>query len=163
MSEGANEGVSESRFYMWRAIFAMAHADGVVTEDEVEFLHEYLDHVNFSAEQEEILKQDLMDEQDIGGMYSKITDKNDRSQFFFFARMLVWSDGDYDEQEKEILHRLKKSHLSGLDMDEVSESIRSSADQVAEDVKLHGREDNFNFWNTVKQFKENTDKTKPSE
>ena len=29
-----SEGIPESRFYMWRAVFAMAHADHVITDEE---------------------------------------------------------------------------------------------------------------------------------
>ena len=45
--------VSESRFYMWRTLFAVAHADNVVADEEVEFMAHILEDVEFSDHQTE--------------------------------------------------------------------------------------------------------------
>ncbi len=146
-----NKEVSESRFYMWRAIFAMAHADGVVTEEESDFLNEYLSNVSFSDQQKSILKEDLKNPQDVGNMFSKIGDQSDRAQFFYFARMLAWCDGDFDEQEKVILDKLKSSHIAAIDIDKVSKSIRESAALVAADISEKGVA-SFNFWEKLRDL-----------
>ena len=44
--------VSESRFYMWRAIFALAHADHIVTDEEYRFMQKALDTENFQRHKE---------------------------------------------------------------------------------------------------------------
>lgn len=148
--------ITESRFYMWRAIFAMAHADGVVTDEETEFMKEYLNSLNFSDTQRNILKEDMAAPQSVPDMFSKITAQSDRSQFFYFARLLAWSDGDFDAQERAILDKLKVSHVAGLDMDAISKSVRDSAKLVAEDIKEKGVA-STNFWQNLRKFQENMD------
>ena len=119
-------GVSESRFYMWRAVFAMAHADEVVTAEEQAFMESYLEKVPFSSKQLSILKGDIKDAQDIHEMFSMISESEDLSQFFEFSRALVWCDGDYEEQEREIKERLKAEHVGKLNVELVETELRRS-------------------------------------
>ena len=148
-----NNHVSESRFYMWRAIFAMAHADGVVTEEESDFLHEYLANVNFTKDQVAELKKDLKYPQDVGAMFSKISEQSDRAQFFYFARLLAWCDGDFDEQEKIILDKLRSSHIANIDIDLISKSVRESAALVAADISEKGVA-SYSFWDKIRKFQD---------
>ena len=121
--------VNESRFYMWRAVFAIAHADKVVTPEERKYLNGVLAREHFSDEQKRILEQDMENAQDIAEMFVKIEEQNDRSQFFYHARMVVWSDGDFGEQEQKIMTRLKQTHISTLDFDKVMSDLDLSLDE----------------------------------
>ncbi|QQG37185.1 MAG: TerB family tellurite resistance protein [Micavibrio aeruginosavorus] len=122
------EGLGHSRFYMWRAVFAMAHADNVVTEEERKYLRNILAEEPFSAEQKKILEEDMAQPQDIAEMFVNIEDQNDRSQFFYHARMLVWSDGDFGEQEQKIMMRLKQTHVRTVDFDQIMKNLDLSID-----------------------------------
>lgn len=103
-----SEGLSNSQFYMWRAVVAMAHADGVVTPHEVNFLQQSMKDLTLSAAQTEVLSQDIAVPQDIHAMFVEITDKRDQLNFFKLARILSWSDGDFDQQEEKIIQKLEK-------------------------------------------------------
>lgn len=118
--------ITESRFYMWRAVFAFVHADHKVTEEEREFAQKYLQSVDFSKAQKEQLLQDLEDPQSPADMYSKITQAEDRGEFFQFARMLCWCDGDYAVQEEMIFEKLKDTQLSTLDRDNLRQEIEET-------------------------------------
>lgn len=122
------EGLERSQFYMWRAVFAMAHADNVVTEEEKKYLNNILAKEAFSAEQRNILIKDMDQPQDIAEMFVNIEDQNDRSQFFYHARMLVWSDGDFGEQEQKIMMRLKQTHVRTVDFDQVMKNLNLTID-----------------------------------
>ena len=115
--------LTDSRFHMWRAVFAIAHADNVVTSEEKKYLRGVLAREPFSLEQKAILEQDMETAQDIAAMFVKIEEQNDRSQFFYHARMVVWSDGDFGEQEQKIMTRLKQTHISTLDFDKVMRDL----------------------------------------
>ena len=41
----------------------------------------------------------------------------DQSEFFQFARALVWCDGDYDEQEVVIKERVTAKQMAKFDID----------------------------------------------
>jgi len=99
--------LSESRFQMWRAVVAMAHADGIVTAHEVHFLNESAKSLPLSPEQHQTLLADFQTENDIGGLFITIVDPKDRLDFFRLARVMCWSDGDFGEQEKRIMSALE--------------------------------------------------------
>jgi len=107
--------VTDSRFYMWRALFAIAHADEVITSEERNFMNKVLDEQPFTDTQREILKLDIEEKQNIRTLFDKISDQQDRSQFFHYARTLVWADGDFGEDEKKIMLELKKMHVQTVD------------------------------------------------
>jgi uncharacterized membrane protein YebE (DUF533 family) len=110
------EQVSESRFYMWRTLFALVHADNMVTEEEVRFMAEAMEDIPFSREQSEILMKDMRHPQDVTVMFANVTDVSDQAEFFNLARGLVHSDGDYCSQEQALLLKLKKAHMDNMDL-----------------------------------------------
>lgn len=120
---GLKGDVTESQFYMWRTLFAMAHADDVVTGDEIRFMMEALEDIPFTPQQKETLKNDISQPQNIEEMFSKITDDRDQAMFFSFARDLVWIDGDYGTQEQEIMLKLKRLHIQNVDIDKLVGNI----------------------------------------
>lgn len=111
--------ITDSKFHMWRTLFAMSHADDVVTEEEIRFMTEALEDIPFSVEQQEILKDDIATPKDIVEMFGKISDAKDQAEFFNFARELVWIDGDYGEEEQEIMLKLKRLHIQDVDVDDL--------------------------------------------
>lgn len=115
---------------MWRAVFAMVHADGVVAKEEKEFVEHYLDAVPFSEEQAAVLREDLNTPQDVGEMLSKVTHNEDKGQFFQFSRLLIWCDGDLDAQEQKILDEYLGEHVKSYNNDDMRELFRESRNDV---------------------------------
>lgn len=141
-------GVSESKFNMWRAVFALAHADHVVTDEERRFMNKALAKEGFSAEQEATLREDMETPQGIADMFVRITDQKDRSRFFYFARMLFWCDGDFAAQEQAILTRLQNYHNKTVDFGSIGTAgLKLEDDEkewLLEDVKKTG--ENTGMW-----------------
>ena len=126
-------GITTSRFMMWRAIFALAHADGIVTPEENTFMRDALEAHNFSGHQRRILENDISQKQDVGQMFAGIIDHKDRSDFFTFARLIVWCDGDFDEQERIILTQLKQTHIQSIDFDSMVKEVQLAFDESEKD------------------------------
>ena len=116
--------MNESRFYMWRAVFALAHADGVVTQQERDFIEGYIGRLPLSDEQKEIMRADLQTPQSINEMLIGVRDKNDHADFFQFAQMIIWCDGDQAEQEKAIIDRLMSEQMNKFNKAEIAEGLR---------------------------------------
>ena len=123
-----DSGVPESEYYMWRTLFAVAHADNKVTDEEVRFMAAALADVNFSDEQREQLQKDASNAQDIEDMFIKITDVKDQAAFFKFAHELVHIDGDYGAEEQQVMLRLKELHVQHADVDSLIGSVSLSLD-----------------------------------
>ncbi|PCI56146.1 MAG: hypothetical protein COB36_05025 [Alphaproteobacteria bacterium] len=115
--------VSDSRFYMWRTLFSVAHADNVVTDEEIAFMAHILEDIDFSDEQTTILKDDITHPKNVEDMFRGMTDQNDRKEFFSFARDLVWVDGDFGTQEQNVMVKLLQSHFEDIDFDELVGSV----------------------------------------
>ena len=102
--------ISDSAFYMWRTVFALAHIDGVVTDEEKKFMRDTLEEVNFSLEQKEELENDIHTPHDPAILYKKISQPKHKQQFFQYAKTMVWIDGDFADDERQVLERLKTMH-----------------------------------------------------
>ena len=109
--------ITESQFYMWRAVFALAHADDVVTDEELRFMVEAIEDVPFSDLQKGILQGDVKEPQSVEEMFLKITEPVDQAGFFKFASQIVHIDGDFGEEEQAVMLKLKQMHLREMDVD----------------------------------------------
>lgn len=127
--------LSESRFNMWRGVVAFAHADGVVDESEREFITKFFETVAFTPEQKQQLLDDLDHPQDINRIFPEITDPADRGELILFARLMCSADGDFDEQEQEIVRIIHEDVLSKLDLDR----IMHETDGIAEEARQKRR------------------------
>ena len=108
LTQGFFPMISESAFYMWRTVFALAHIDGIVTDEEKKFMKETLEGKNFSLEQRSRLEADIQIAQDPVELYTKIDRQKHKDKFFQLAKTMVWIDGDYAEDERQMLERLKQ-------------------------------------------------------
>jgi hypothetical protein len=153
-------GVTDSQFYMWRTLFAIAHADHIVTDEEVRFMAEALEDVDFSAAQYDELRKDIAQPQNIELMYVGITDIKDQALFFKVAHELVHIDGDYGLEEQTVMLRLKELHVQTTDLDsligEVSlefDDDSSSNYKSDQDAKARDNERQGSFKETLFAFK----------
>ena len=134
------KNVSDSEFHMWRTIFALAHADHVITPEERKFMTQALESLSLSEGQREVLEDDMEWPHDIGEMFLGITDQRDRSRLFYVARLLLWSDGDFDEKEQKILIDLARVHYKTVDVGEMMKRVEMELEDehrqwITEDVR----------------------------
>ncbi len=117
------KSLTESQFYMWRTLFAVAHADGVVHGDEIRFMAEALEDVPFSESQRVMLNNDIRHPQNVEDMFRGIADVLDQAAFFKYARTLVHIDGEYGAAEQAVMLRLQEMHLKHADIDRLIGSV----------------------------------------
>ena len=144
--------LNQSRFYMWRAVVAMVHADGVVTPHELNFINRYISDLSLSREQLQQIADDLKIEQDVYQMFSLIKTPEDKRDFFALARALSWCDGDFDAQEEKILEQLELNDSSAeqwlQESREVVQEIELTGSQWA--FKTERSKNLFGFLNALK-------------
>lgn len=129
--------ISDSRFYMWRSLFAIAHADAVVVAEERSLMNRILAEQPFSEEQRDILRRDIEHKEDVRILFSRVTEQQDRSEFFDYARKLVWTDGHFGVEEQKTLVDLKRMYVQSVDFEVFEETTGLTLSD--EDVEL----DNF--------------------
>ena len=115
--------VSQSRFNMWRTLFALTHADGVVTSEEISFMRKALEKVPFSQAQLDLLCTEMAMAQDIYILFEQITDASDQMDFFSLAREVVYADGDYGQEEQTVLIELQKRQSKKVDPAKMAGSV----------------------------------------
>jgi uncharacterized membrane protein YebE (DUF533 family) len=116
---------------MWRAVVAMVHADGVVTPHELSFINDHIREIGLTSEQMEMVATDLQVPQDVRAMFARITDKQDKKEFFALARALSWCDGDFAKQEEQILKCLERKKL-----DDENWSLMENSRDLIDEVEL---------------------------
>lgn len=94
--------ITESEFYKWRCLVALAHADHVVTPEEKNMIEFQLRQVSLSPDQLDILNSDMEEGKNIKPLYEKVTEMKDRKHLTQLAFTLFWSDSNFDESEKKI-------------------------------------------------------------
>jgi uncharacterized membrane protein YebE (DUF533 family) len=121
-----NQALTDSRFNMWRAVFAIAHTDGRVSPEEIAFAKTYLQTVPFSPEQKDVLLNDLQEPQEVKAMLEGVSDLVDQADFFQFATMLGWSDSDYNAAEQKLISRLSEAQMARFNKDDIARKIKDS-------------------------------------
>ena len=106
MTEDSN--VPESQFQLLRCIISIAHSDGIIQEEEREFIENMIRRLGLSDAREEILEDDFKHPKDPLEIFDNITDPKFRSQAIHFAKMIAWKDGELDPKEQDIIHKLQK-------------------------------------------------------
>lgn len=129
---------SHSRFYKWRCITSMAHADGVLHEQEVEYLESIFQNMLKSGaltqEAYETLQKDIQKPQPPFEMLIKINDPAYRAQVIYFARLLAHKDGEAHPSEQQLLEKLHFAVVEGMDIEAIREEVRYN---VQEQLVLH--------------------------
>lgn len=149
--------VGTSKFYMIRAVIAMAHADGVVCGDEREHVEKLIKRMPFDEEQKTTLRSDLDEKQNVSYLLANINDPKYRGQVVYFARLLAHKDGELHPNEEKLLERMRLTVTDGLDMDAIREDVRgyvggtmveheANIDSNRPDSGLFGLFDRFILW-----------------
>ncbi len=132
-----------SKFYMWRTIVAMAHADSMVHDDERAYLTRIFDNMKARAglpqDYYDTLLTDLESPQDCAAMLSHVNDPNYRAQIIYFARLLAYKDGALHPSEEALLEKLHTTVTDNLPMEEIRKEVRSNVSQelVIHEVKMN--------------------------
>jgi uncharacterized membrane protein YebE (DUF533 family) len=129
---------SINKLYMWRCIITMAHADGLIHQDERAHLTKVFDamrqRAGLSQENYILLISDLSAPQDPIEMLTHINDPAYRGQVIYFARLLAYKDGHLHPSEEELLEKLHASVTSGLDMKALRQEVE---DNVRKELVIH--------------------------
>ena len=131
-----NEYVGTSKFYMLRCLISVAHADGIINEDERNYINKLKQRLPLNDEQKQILSDDLERPQDMRYLFKHINDPRYRGQACYFARLMAFKDGKLNASEKVYLDRLHAMATTGLDMPTIRKNARVATHQkmVANDI-----------------------------
>lgn len=146
--------VGNSQFYMIRCVVAMAHADGVVCDQEIDHIENLITRMPFNTEQKNTIRGDIKEKQNVSSLLAHINDPRYRGQVVHFARLLAHKDGELHPNEEALLHRMHLTVTDGLDMDAIRADVHSyvanemtrhetNMDAMRPDTGLYGLLDRF--------------------
>jgi uncharacterized membrane protein YebE (DUF533 family) len=128
----AGEPISHSMFYMWRCVIVVAHADGHVQQEELDYLRRIFGNMDraygLSNAQKQLLEDDLVNPKRMGELLPQINDPYYRSQLIYFAGLLAHADGHLHPDEDAILRKLRADQLASLDMEQIRKDVRQAVD-----------------------------------
>lgn len=145
--------ITDSQFYIWRTLFAVAHADDIVTDEEVQFMAHVMEDVDFTEEQTTTLKDDVVNPKDPVTMFHNIAEQKDRALFFDLARDLVWVDGDFDEAEQTVMVKLHKIHIRDTNVDNLVGNVGLELEEEISRPAGHQSPKKTNFFDVLNIFK----------
>ena len=126
--------LSESAFYMWRCIIAVAQADGAVQDAELEYLNKVFAGMErdsmLSRDQHETLGEDLVTPQNIGSLLKHVTDHGDRHQLVYFAALMAQSNGELDPGEEAIIRTISAGEMKDAETDQLIKDVRKALDDL---------------------------------
>ncbi|OIQ17150.1 MAG: hypothetical protein BM556_13130 [Bacteriovorax sp. MedPE-SWde] len=121
-------GNKESYLNLWRAVIGLTAIDGVVTDQEKEWLDTFLVNIRLEGDELEILKNDMKDPKNPSPFIDKVTDAAHLSQLHHLANIIFKSD-NFDHKESVYLDKINKLIESKIDM---MSAMRKSQDHIAE-------------------------------
>lgn len=114
----------------------MAHADNIVTDDEVRYMAEAMEDVPFSVEQKAVLRDDISTPQDTIQMFMGVSDSKDQQNFFEYAKKMVMADGEFGEEEQAVMIKLRRIHMRRTNVDDlIGEMDFEIEDAAAEEAR----------------------------
>lgn len=135
----------KSQFYMWRAVIAIAHADGEVQAEERAYLEKIVANLDrtytLTPEQKAAFADDLKAPQNIEDMVAQIDDPQYRGMLITLGMTLVWEDGVVTAEEEAVLEKLHVGQKSTLNSDKLRAELKNGmekrrADYLAESAKM---------------------------
>jgi uncharacterized tellurite resistance protein B-like protein len=131
----AGQPLSDSAFHMWRCIVAVAHADGIVQDAELEHLKKIfagMEHDGLlNADQREVLGQDLVSPQSISTLLKRVTGQADRVQLAYAAALMAQASGDLDPGEEQIIRKISAGTLAEAEVNQLLSDVRRALEDKA--------------------------------
>ncbi len=128
----SGQPVSNSTFYMWRCIIAIAHADGLVQDEERTYIRRIIDNMDhlygLTPEQKATLAADLDSplSQNIPDLLSHINEPSARADLIYFGGLLARADGVLDPREDDILKKLRVDQMASVDMKQINDHVKEA-------------------------------------
>mgnify|MGYP000070699345 CR=1 FL=1 len=114
--------ISESKFNMWRASFSVVWIDGVLSDQEVDWINKKLSSLSFNQQQREIIQKDLEAQTPFNEIVPLVTHKPDRAFLAHQMRVISHLDG-LDEIEKKAISNWKDAILKNIDLKKLEDEI----------------------------------------
>ena len=126
--------VGHSKFYMFRCLIAMAHADGVIADEERAYISAFTNRLDFTEEQLNTIENDFDEAQSVQDLMRHINDPVFRGQVPYFARLMAHKDGNLHPSEDEMLKKMHATAVEGLDLDALKAEAKKA---TAVDLAVH--------------------------
>lgn len=126
-----NEAISVTeKYHMLRCMIALAHADGVMREEEIVYLRPFLSRIPFTPEQRERLELDFDQAQQLWPLFAQINNPVVRAQVLYFARIIAHQDGVTSVSEDDLITRLNIQIMEGVDLAALKQAARTATQQA---------------------------------
>ena len=141
--------LSESLFYMWRCVIAIAWTDGVLQPQERTYIDNVIANLDriygLDAAQKKIFQDDLKKPHRISDLLPRVTAPEDRASLIYFGDILAWADGQVTADEEDVLKKLHDDQMKKVDVDKLRQEVEADIasrrkERVAEMNEIHAAE-----------------------
>ncbi|EQC52361.1 DUF533 domain-containing protein [Bacteriovorax sp. DB6_IX] len=121
-------GNRESYLNLWRAVIGLTTVDGIVTDQEREWINKFMAQIKISDEERAILEDDIQNPKNAITFIDQITEASHLSQLHHLANIVFKSD-DFDHKESVYLDKIHKHIETRVDL---MCAMRKSQDVMAQ-------------------------------
>ncbi len=134
--------LSDSLFYMWRCVIAIAHADGTIPAQERDYLDKVIGNLEriygLTPDQDKVLEADLKEPRKISDLLPHVTAPEDRASLIYFGDLVAHADGTITPNEHNILQKLHDDQMKTIDVQklklEIDADIAARRDERAREM-----------------------------
>ena len=108
--------MSDSEYYKWRTLIAMAHIDKRLMKEEQQFLRKKIEELAPPAMHFQLFQdmtEDVLSPKPADMLFDRISEPGDKVEALILSHELFWADGNLDEAEEDIFRFMTKSVKSG--------------------------------------------------
>lgn len=122
------QGLTESRFHMWRVIIALAYGSSVVSPEKQKELRAIFKDVPFNMLQKEQIEVDMAAPRRPDVLLPKVTELRDRRDCIRYVKEIFWQDGLLGGYEQELLKKLEHEVSYDFDIVNMMKGVRPNID-----------------------------------
>ena len=122
-----------SKYPLYRGLIALAWADHELHADEKAALHDSIDaHVGLTVEERAVLHSEVDLNVQLESVWGDITDPQDRARLIDMSNIIFQQDGDFCEDEQELIDRFTAQHLASIGSDKIRSDLSAFSKEQAE-------------------------------
>lgn len=137
MSDAAVQDQKSSKLALYRGLISLAWADHELHADEKSKLHEIIaEHRDLSVEDRAKLHLEVHTRTPLAMVWDDITDPQDRARLIDMANIIFQQDGDFCDDERELIESFQKKHLKSIGVDAIKTDLSSFSVEQAKQREI---------------------------
>lgn len=119
---------NNDKLLFWRVLVATTHLDGIVSNDEIRFFKERLEHVDLTPAEREIIMADFEHEQDAKALFHELSSPAAKAECLSMMKAIFHADEEFHPLEQAFYADLNEGHHGDIDVEKMVAQVSADID-----------------------------------